>query len=718
MAFRTLTIAACIFQFWVMLDKLKCRKFSLFTKGIVSSIVSVGRQCPLLESWVAARKGTKASLLFCVFYDALLMFVCYACLDRYSIAEIFFIFSVAVLFQIVVVASIQKIWFSSQGGFRAKALLCLIAISFGGGCILEACTLFGSTGYSVLQSADWSLRRIALLCVVVYSTTTVAYIAIAHKRERGGFSVHLKKRYVIIALVALVVSLGIAAVGAAYLSVICARSFFPVFLFLLVILLCAASVFVIYRTRPSTERFFLPLALSVGICIAVIPPAITNMTGDDQIHFSRACGVSYLVDPAFSEGDRLLAVAAYHFEELMPDRSSSSIAAFDEKLEETKSRDIVRHRGFIDAMAQTSTLSLSSFGYIPSAIGLWVGRLLHLPLADTFVLGRVFNMLFYVGVCYAAIRIIPTKKTLLAVVALIPTSILLASNYSYDAWQNALCLLAIAMTVREIRQDGYVGSWNLVGLLVVYFLALAPKAIYFPLIGLLILIPRKRFRSTAIWGIWLAVIAAFSVFVIASFIIPFAFQGAYGNDMRGGEGVNSREQIAFILDNPSTFLLILLSEAFNVFLNPAIFYKATVHFSYSGNLATMVPFFNMVVPLILFFAAITDSGYPAQRAVRPKTKAWVTFLLLMSAALIITSLYVSYNEVGSISYFEENGAITVGGVQERYILPMLFPLLAFVLDFKVQNQMDRSAYSLAMQGSMAVVGWACVAIMLVWPMVA
>lgn len=484
---------------------------------------------------------------------------------------------------------------------------------------------------------------------------------------------------------------------------------------------CAATIVVLCQQGSNVQCVFLAFAIPIGLSIAIIPPAITGIGWDDAIHFARANAISYVIDPSYSDGDLDLSVAAVDPDFYLPDKSESSIRSYNERINNGKYEGAHIEPGLKPIVDPKDTgqsyqaFALTSLGYMPSAIGLWFGRLLHLPLVDIFKLGRILNVLFYVFICYFAIKIIPTRKTLLSLIALIPTSLFMAANYSYDGWINALMLLAVALSVKLICDTGPIRAWDLALTLGVFFLAFAPKAVYFPLLGILILIPKDRFRLKSTWKKWICILIVFTVFVMASFALPFVCQGEFGDDKRGGTDVDSMRQISFILHNPALFSKILASELFNFFWNPACFEKATITFAGLGSLSSKIPFFQDIPLLLLLFCAVTDTNEVGLRLSTTITKLWTSFLIMCASMIIFTSLYVSYNDVGSVAR-DSNGVILIKGVQMRYIIPLLPPALVLVVNFRIAREIKARYYSIVVQSLMAFIGFACVAYLLVLPM--
>lgn len=87
------------------------------------------------------------------------------------------------------------------------------------------------------------------------------------------------------------------------------------------------------------------------------------------------------------------------------------------------------------------------FLYVFGALGITLGRLLSLGTVMTYLLGRLFNTLFFAFVTYYAIKKIPFGKCLVAVWALLPITIQQVNSYSYDCLVNALSILVTSLTL-------------------------------------------------------------------------------------------------------------------------------------------------------------------------------------------------------------------------------------------------------------------------------
>ena len=77
-------------------------------------------------------------------------------------------------------------------------------------------------------------------------------------------------------------------------------------------------------------------------------------------------------------------------------------------------------------------------------------------------------------------------------------------------------------------------------------LGLGPKAIYFPLFALLLLLPKSKFSSVQQYRKYLVIVSVAAVLVLMSFVIPMLF-GSVPSDTRGGSTAVSYTHLKFVL---------------------------------------------------------------------------------------------------------------------------------------------------------------------------
>lgn len=325
----------------------------------------------------------------------------------------------------------------------------------------------------------------------------------------------------------------------------------------------------------------------------------------------------------------------------------------------------------------------NKIAYFPSAFVMFIGESLNLPFSINYVLAKMAIALCYSLITYLGMKKLLTGKMLYAVIALLPTAVFLASNYSYDWWVNAFILYAFGSLV-GIIQDKKRKINALQGLIIplVIIVGSLPKLVYAPLAILCILIPKERFKTRRdkyiFRGILLGIPSAMIIVVcVYAYLNPAVLFSVVGSgDMRGGADVNSPAQLEYILNNPFayassiiTFLLPPIAHdavgnTISGMLSPGGLKEIFTHYAYLGILPK---YYCAAIIFLLGFTILTDKN----KDICYKRGTWVFPLLITLILLIaiITAMYISFTGVGSRE---------IHGVQGRYLIPLMFPALIWI----------------------------------------
>lgn len=608
-------------------------------------------------------------------------------------------------------ARVSRLSFFGETGPSLLVRLFISSILLG--VLMELGTLAGAQCATVLNFSDWQPVRICLLALVAFSFL-VFIVCVSDKKSSIRTRRHRDSSLTPIRTIALR-SIGV-------LSISLLVSFFVWFVFRIyplplftiavgVTLLILCTVFTTQRDRIQPHNVFLTVSLCVGFSIIGAFPATNMLSWDDEIHYANALNLSYVMNPEVSASDTMMQTVGgvepgfsddatlgrneivfsrgrtWTQQEFAYDQakrwSRQSISAFSSELD---AHDIDQPVESATEFAP-SIFNYSALSYVPAALGLWMGRLLGLSFTFTFALGKLFNLLCYTAIVFNAIRIIPVKKWLFLALGLLPTNIFLASNYSYDWFLTAFTMLAIAVIVRVICSGEKVRTRDLWLILICLFLAIAPKAVYFPIVGLIFLVPRKAFQSRTQRRAFIAVAVAIVVYACLTFLLPVFFSGgAAYSDSRAGTGASPALQLAFILSEPLSYLKILVSYLYHEFFALGNIETAFADYYYMGQLTEVFPTFQGVLLVCGSFIALTDSSERSAKLISAPSILWCTFMVLCTAAFISSAIYVSFTEVG---------LNTVIGVQPRYFLPLLPLLGIFVFNFPLANHIPERAYGIS-----------------------
>lgn len=501
----------------------------------------------------------------------------------------------------------------------------------------------------------------------------------------------------------------------------------------------AVVIMAFYAARRKlarrVERVVLVILLASGFLFATMVPQYTHASWDDHIHYDRTVAASYLLDPEYTPADQMLVHREFNdvawwsrypgWEGYHDPYDLANQSAIYQKINNAASleEDSVRMEG-PTTLREVPITEYYLVAYIPGAIALWLARLFSVPATIAFMLGRIANLLCYAFVIYFAMRRLKSGKLIMAVCALIPEAVFLAAGYSYDFWLTAFIMLGFAYFIGELQRPDEPLTWKRFGIMVGAFLiGLGPKAIYVPIAAMLLFMPRKKFAkvsaplvdaSDAVGSLASAPAANFAsspasapaansasspvsapaansappatlprwrtltrakyvvamllsaAFVLATFLLPMFIGGPGEGDSRGGD-VNPSYQIAFILSQPAAFAEIFF-DFFRWYVSPAEAHHVLVDFC-----GVETSFIDAIPLLLLPLVALFDRrGCDVAYATHAKRiSMWV--LVFITIVLMATALFISFTPVD---------AGRINGMQGRYLIPLLYPLLAMGFNLK------------------------------------
>lgn len=304
--------------------------------------------------------------------------------------------------------------------------------------------------------------------------------------------------------------------------------------------------------------------------------------------------------------------------------------------------------------------------YVPQALGVTLARLLNLNSLGLAYLGRMFNLFFFVGVTYLAMRRLPFGKEVLFGVALLPMTLHLSASFSYDAiimagmfYFTAYCLdLAYCKERVRVRD---------VAVLAVLMAAVGPcKMVYAVLMGLCLLIPVRKFGGWRKWAVSAVCVAGAwalaMVLVNSQTIVSYASETESYVAWAGEAGYS----LTMLLHNPG----LLVKMFYNTIVWQAEYYHQTMIGAYLGSvdLVLDVPYLAvMIFSVCLLGLAFRKPG--DNLVLTGRSRIWIWVLCLACAGATMLSMLIAWTPVSSR---------VISGVQGRYFLPFLPVLLMTV----------------------------------------
>lgn len=435
------------------------------------------------------------------------------------------------------------------------------------------------------------------------------------------------------------------------------KSTFNIYMFVFTFLFLTVVYYLIlvYKNKGlKAEKVFLVIALSAGMYLVLFQPKTTLVSWDDEIHYGNVVKLSYISNYRISNADQ------YMIERVLT--KNYQISTINEDSQMLNSLYYGDENTYSEG-ARVYASVYNTVGYIPAAIVHAIGRIIHLPFTCIFVLGRISNLLVYTMLIYFGMKRLCSGKWIVLAIALFPTSLFQACNYTYDYWVIgwvifALCYLFGLMqnTEQKVTYKDYaimLGS---------FFVGLGPKAIYFPIILLALMIKSERYDNKKQMWICRITTVLTMVLVISIFMLSFITTGPGIGDVRGGSDVNATLQVQFILQNPLEYTKILLRFLFGSYLRIENSGEYTNLMAYLGK-----GLLGGISILILGVAMLVDREN--EKILNWKIRSFVIVILFGIVSLVATALYVIFTPVGHN---------TVNGCQFRYLLPVIFPF-AYVI---------------------------------------
>lgn len=553
----------------------------------------------------------------------------------------------------------------------------------GGGCVLAAIllemgTIFGSPASDILNPDDWSKRRIIFFALLSLGVSVIYRLLleagdtkVLHKEDPLLRRELVKRLSAAVAGVAGALGLFVVVQWAFYQGVDLRPTLFVVALFVSVTLLFLNRK----RFFQKIELAFLYIALPFGLIFCICMPVIAEISWDGQIHFDKAQALSYVQGAQYTGADGIMtqADAVVKLNLLKsgdiaavwnPKQDYSSVVSANEALlESERTEPIVRTQG-TETLGGSSYLTPSGVGYIPNAIGLWLARLIHLPSLGQYFFGRLGNLLFYCAVFYCAIKQLRGGKLIVLSIALLPTPFLMACNFAYDPWCFALITYSFSKYVSLIQSKDPAGFSDISKMLLAFFLGALVKAVLFPLALIFMTLP---LRKTSMRWYHLSVVLT-ALTLLGSFLVPLVIGGAGGGDVRGGSDVNSALQIAHVLSSPLDYAEMVVSFTILRFLPASTEGSMNMFVGFPYLLAASS--YYLVAPIcemgLLLFVTLYDREGEDAAYATVRIKIAVAIGVACAYLLIVSALYVSFTPVA---------LSTINGVQSRYALPLLAPLL-------------------------------------------
>lgn len=329
-----------------------------------------------------------------------------------------------------------------------------------------------------------------------------------------------------------------------------------------------------------------------------------------------------------------------------------------------------------DRVSVQKKVHARSIVYFPQIIGVLIARIFHLSWWRLLITGRFFALLFYSWCMAFAVSRLPKGKNLFFTLSLLPMMMELSVSFSYDCTLLGFSAVYISLIVNtafkeEISKKGWIR------LALVAALFSFSKLVYFPVHGLLFLIPlmkqHKESGSKKWLYIWIIMGIAFAVAFIQ--YLPTIIS-IFSPHPSGLAPETSDYIVSDFIKEPGKLIHIY----WNTFLVYLDAYTQSMLGGSLGWLEIRLPWTMLLVFVVFITVSIMEDS-DQEPWFDFKQKLWILFLCLVMYLLVYASM---------LFLWTPNTSDVIIGVQGRYFLPFLALLLCVFIKRRQERPATRN----------------------------
>ena len=195
--------------------------------------------------------------------------------------------------------------------------------------------------------------------------------------------------------------------------------------------------------NKKIEKLFLSLVLIIGSLFIILQPHTTSYSWDDQIHFIN----TYIVLDIDGQTD--WTGSSENMKGIMV--FGNNIDSFEERT--IQNNYLNTHDKKTSSEKKSRFITYNEVGYIIPGFVMKVCTWLGFSFVLKIIITKFSILLLYSLIMYFAIKITPRGKRIMAVIGLLPTSVFLATQFSYDSPITSMICLFTAQFLKIIEDS-------------------------------------------------------------------------------------------------------------------------------------------------------------------------------------------------------------------------------------------------------------------------
>ncbi|MEW4354000.1 DUF2142 domain-containing protein [Streptococcus pneumoniae] len=407
------------------------------------------------------------------------------------------------------------------------------------------------------------------------------------------------------------------------------------------------------NSKLARNAFFLILFL--GTSIALIKPVQYGL--DEESHLANAIGLS---DSFFFK----------YSDEKLEDYESVFLHDGIRNQPNYQGDDYWYHVEHKKSSIKGQIKGFDNPAFLPGSIGWNVGRLLSSKVYISYYLGRIFHVLAFAGLVYAAIKLSKAYQEMIYLMGTLPSTMYIVSNYHYDYLYYGASLLVIALLTNIL--SGKTIITRKVSLLYQGFTTLFIFS-KFPLVlvgSLIAALPNKYYDSKKTRYF------SFCIFIL-NFLFALLYSGIIPLFSSANPVTGSSPGLLYFVKHPLPIIRTMLSMPAVIVDNYMI--RPLHYVSHQSDIL-------IAITTLLVFSLATIIVLQTSFKLSKNFIIWSIFTLLAVTFLII------YAITGDPRVYSP-GNISVGGVQGRYYYFMIL-MVPILLGNWIQQTLKPQKFSM------------------------